>query len=409
MRVAPRDYPTFRPCAADRARARVAALAVAATLGAGRPALAEVTAEALGGADVPLWKRMEVHGYVDVYAAYNANRPPDGASFLPGTGTTAQRANEIGLSQAALGVSLPPEPVGFNLTLHVGSGAEVLHSGEPVGPGTGAGLWSLIERATVAGKVPLGRGLLVEAGIMPSHVGMESFASKDNWAYTRSWMAEYSPYYQTGLELEYEVAPAFTAALYLVNGWQTIGDVNQGKTLGSRLAYVGDRLTVALGGLAGPERASDDTHWRVFADLYAIAKATRWLRVAAAVDVGAEQGVPAPVAVDGEASAPPALSTVGWYGVAGYARAAVLPFLAFAARGEVYDDPYAVLSGFRQRLVEGTFTVEGRPHEAILLKLEGRYDRSTAPVFTLARAPEGGAAARGRDQALVVLGAVARF
>ena len=32
-----------------------------------------------------------LHGWVDVFYAFNANRPPDGASFLPGTGTTARR------------------------------------------------------------------------------------------------------------------------------------------------------------------------------------------------------------------------------------------------------------------------------------------------------------------------------
>ncbi len=373
-------------------------------------ASADVPAAPFGGApEVPIWKRVEAHGYVDVYAAYNANRPADGASFLPGTGTTAKRAGEIGLGQAALGVSLDPAPVGFNLTLHVGSGATILHEAEPVGPGLGPGAWNLVQRATVAGKVPIGRGLIVEAGIMPSHLGFEGYASQGNWSYTRSWMAEYSPYFQTGVRLEYEVAPAFTAGLYLVNGWQTVGDVNRGKSVGARLAYEGERLIVAIAGLAGPEQPNDDTSVRAIADLHAVVKATGWLRLAAAVDVGVDHRSPSRALVPGEDAAAGVPSAAGWYGVAGYARAAVLPFLSVAARGEVFGDPRGAVSAYGQRIVEGTFTLEGRPHEAIVIKLEGRYDRSTTPVFGLSRLLASATPDRGRDQALVVLGAVARF
>jgi hypothetical protein len=391
---------------ARRPRRRTPAVALA---GAAFVVASPAIVAAQPAVEQPFWKRLEAHGYVDVYAAYNGNRPADGASFLPGTGTTAKRADEFGLSQAAVGVSLEPEPVGFNLTLNAGSGAEIVHSGEPVGPGTGPGAWNYIQRATVAGKIPIGNGLLVEAGIMPSHVGLETLPSKDNWTYTRSWMAELSPYYETGIKLEYEVLPAFTAGLYLVNGWQTVGDVNHGKTLGAKLAYTGDRLTVALAGLAGPELPNDDTDWRVFGDLYAIVKATRWLSLAATVDVGAEHGAAGRPLAAGEDRSGHAASAIGWYGVAAYARAALLPFLAIAARGEVYDDPHAALSGFGQRLVDGTVTLEGRPHEAIVLKLEARYDRSTTPVFSLAELGPNGTPERGRDQALVVLGAVAMF
>src|SRR5438309_11838883 len=76
---------------------------------------------------------VQLHGWVDVFYALNTNRPADGASFLPGTGTTARRADELNLNAAALDVSLEPKPVGFHVTLALGSGPEVVHSGEPAG------------------------------------------------------------------------------------------------------------------------------------------------------------------------------------------------------------------------------------------------------------------------------------
>ena len=40
---------------------------------------------------------VQLHGFVDVFYGLNTNRPADRTSFLPGTGTTARRANELNL------------------------------------------------------------------------------------------------------------------------------------------------------------------------------------------------------------------------------------------------------------------------------------------------------------------------
>ena len=74
---------------------------------------------------------VQFHGFVDVFYGLNTNRPFDGTSFVPGTGTTARRANEFNLNAAAVDVSLQPRPVGFHLTLAVGSGPDVVHASEP--------------------------------------------------------------------------------------------------------------------------------------------------------------------------------------------------------------------------------------------------------------------------------------
>src|SRR5207253_7007949 len=50
--------------------------------------------------------RVQIHGWVDAFYGLNANRPADGTSFIPGTGTTARRANEMSLNAAAVDVSL---------------------------------------------------------------------------------------------------------------------------------------------------------------------------------------------------------------------------------------------------------------------------------------------------------------
>lgn len=77
--------------------------------------------------------------------------------------------------------------------------------------------------------------------------------------------------------------------------------------------------------------------------------------------------------------------------------------------GRRRDDEDGAVSGIAQTLREVTATLEHRPVERLILKLEGRYDRSSAPAFASDELGPGGATLRKRSQLLLRLGAVARF
>ncbi|MGZ3458075.1 MAG: outer membrane beta-barrel protein [Archangium sp.] len=177
--------------------------------------------------------QLKLEGGVDVYYAYNSNQPADGANFIPGTGTTAKRADEFSINLASLGVSLEPQPVGFHVLLGYGTAMEVVRAGEPPGTAVGPAAWRGLQRASLS----YAHGpLTLEAGVYPSHIGLESFQSQLNWTYTRSWMAELSPYYQTGIKGAWKFSDAWSAQLHLLNGWQTIAENNRGKALGTQVA-----------------------------------------------------------------------------------------------------------------------------------------------------------------------------
>ena len=72
---------------------------------------------------------------------------------------------------------------------------------------------------------------------MLSHIGVESFISKDNLLYTRSLVADYSPYYETGVRLSSQLTDRFSGQLLLLNGWQNISESNTQKAVGTQLAY----------------------------------------------------------------------------------------------------------------------------------------------------------------------------
>jgi hypothetical protein len=101
---------------------------------------------------------------------------------------------------------------------------------------------------------------------------------------------------------------------------------------------------------------------------------------------------------------------VSWAGVGLYARFAPPDSrTAFALRAEYYDDEDGAISGIAQTLKEVTATLEHRPLERLILKLEGRYDRSSAQAFVGDELGPDGAPLRERDQFLLLLGAVATF
>lgn len=306
-------------------------------------------------------------GIIDVAAVYNRDSPPGHENFFNGVGTAAKRSNELALNLAQIqwsrGTS-EASPLGFTLALVAGDGATVVHSGEP----GGAEEFRHLYQASVAFR--LSPRASVEGGVYPCHVGFEGFYTKDNWNYTRSWLGELSPYYVTGVKASYAFDDHWSAQLHVVNGWQLIHDNNDGKTVGTQIAYANGPLSASLNTMYGPEAAGDGSSKRLLLDsvvVYQLAPATQ---LGFSYDHGGETRPAAPDPV--------------WDGVAVYVRRSFGRH-AVAVRAEQFKDADGAISGTAQRLREATLTLELRPREHLIVKLEARHDRSTAAVFTNGR------------------------
>ena len=337
-------------------------------------------------ADEPA-KPITVHGFIDGYYALNANDPASHENFVPGTGSTAKRADEFNLNLAAVEIVRDAQPVGFHLSLVAGNGSDVIHAGEPRGGAIGPDVYRYIYQASILYKA--GDRLTFEAGVFPSHIGFEGFFSKDNWSYTRGWLAEFSPYYQTGIHAAYQFSAHWSGDVHVLNGWQIIGDNNDAKALGVKIAYTGGRLSASLNTFDGPELPNDNRDWRHFGDLIATFKATPSLSIGGSIDRGRQE-------LPGDRAA-------NWLGVAGYGRYALGKQRALAVRVERFADPGNGISGTPQTLTEATVTYEYKPAGNLILKFEGRRDHSTASVFT--RGTNGSS----RNETIAVIGAVATF
>ena len=335
---------------------------------------------------------IQLHGFVDAYASWNPNRPSDRNNFEPGSGTTGQKANQLGLNLAALDVSYDANPVGFHVVGVAGTGTDVVHSAE-LHPNS----WRFLQQASVSYKLGAGRGIFFELGIQPSHIGYEGFFSKDNWNYTRGWMGEFSPYYQTGLKIATSFDDHWSGQLWLLNGWQNIEDNNGAKAFGTKFAYAKDALSVTVNTFFGPELPDDDAHWRSFLDFVATWKISQNVQLAASFDLGEQRR--------------PGLPPARWQGASLWLRTLLRKSFssssspsALSLRAEYFHDPDAAVSPFSQDLWGATLTLEVRPRPQLTLKLEGRYDHSTAVAFG---GPDGPFTKR--DELLFVFGAVATF
>jgi hypothetical protein len=379
---------------------RIGGLLVGAVLVVGLPSqgVAAAATEEDGETEAqpaPEPPRLRVHGFADVFYAYNDNHPEDGDSFFAGTGTTAKRADEFSLNQAQIELSAEPAPLGFRLALGFGTAVEVVHAGEPEGSAVGQDVWRNVVYASVLYRAPVGKGLLFEGGIYPCHVGFEAFNSKDNWNYTRSWLGELSPYYVTGLRVSYPFTDRWTGELHVVNGWQLISDNNSATTFGTRVAYSGPRASVSFNTLVGPELPDDDEDWRILGDVVVSVPVGAFWTLGATVDAARQDQW------TGE--------TAHWAGAAVYARYAPPESkLAVALRLERFDDDDGAISGTPQRLDEATLTLEYRPTPNLIVKLEARHDKSTADAFA-AEAAADGSPVFVDGQTLILLGVVAAF
>ena len=354
-------------------------------------AAAGVPQEAPPAVELPAWvTSITVGGFVDVYGALNLNFPEDHVSFNSCCGSTAKRANEFALNLAGLDVTVPAAPVGAKLQLVVGNATELIHSGEPVGTAVGPGAFNPIYQAYVSVAPPFIEGLTLDAGVFASHLGFEAFLSNANWNYTRGWLSETVPWYQAGVRAVYATPflTGLTLQLHVLNGWQIIADNNDAKSFGASVGYSNDLISASLNGWAGSELAGDDDHWRFLGDSIVSIHPISWLQIAASADLGHQQ-------LDPEGAT--------WWGVAVHARVSPLDWLAFAVRVETFDDPDNGISGAAQQLTSETVTVELKPVSALSVKVEGRFDQSSAEVFSA------GAGDTAATQTLFLVGAVASF
>ena len=156
-------------------------------------------------------------------------------------------------------------------------------------------------------------------GIMPSHIGLESAKNWENSSFTRSYIAENSPYYESGLAWVYSPSQRVNLKLFALTGWQTMHKFR--PALGTQLTIENAKgIRFNSSGFIGDEGKG----LRVFYDNYVQIPLSNSVSWTLCEDVGFESGN-------------------FWHGGSTFLTWQVRPKWKLTGRLEYYTDPKAII------------------------------------------------------------------
>lgn len=346
-------------------------------------------------------------GFLDLSYAVDFNFPEN---HLWRSKATTPRVNELAPNMALAYIRKdisPSSSWGMEFSVQAGYDSDALVTQavrEREKPISGADTLRHFSRANVSYLVPMGKGLTVTAGLFNSYIGYESLYSKYNPNYTRSYMADNSPYIMFGLQARYPVSDTVVVGLYAINAYSYLSHINDHLSYGTQVAWkLHPNLTFTENLYYGPDQTNTALEfWRFFSD-----SILEWQRnpvtLAVAYDIGTEN-----------AAEQPGHPRTFWTGAALFARWNVQGPWSVALRPEMYWDRNGRLTGSEQLLKAITATLEYQFVKAwtsALLRLEYRYDESTGQGGGFFKGGEiaPGVIGLARDQQLVIASIVCSF
>jgi hypothetical protein len=310
---------------------------------------------------------IRVSGFIDVYYAWDADRP---------AGTSRQfflynhnRHNEFNINLAYAKLEVLDERYRANLALQTGTYSNDNYAAEP-------GVLKNIFEANAGILLNKKNNLWLDAGVFPAHIGFESARSIDNPTLSRSLHAENSPYFLTGARLGFQPSSKWHLNLLLTNGWQRIQRVEGNSLLsfGSQVHFTpGKNSSFNWSSFVGTDDPDTTRRMRYFNNFYARFKLSRDLEITTGFDHGLQQ----------KQKGLSAYHT--WLSPVLILHYKINPLLAAAFRAEYYSDrngiiiPTGTENGFK---VTGlSFNLDYSPVKNMALRTETRWFNSRDAIF----------------------------
>lgn len=353
-----------------------------------------------------------IGGYAEIFYQWNFNQPINSVTNYRGFDS---RHNSVTISNVVLDTAGSVGPVSARIALQFGHTPESYYLSEPSSPPTaGAGasgiqVWKFLQQALIGYRAPIGRGLLFEAGIYLSPVGLEGMAIKDQWNWSRSNLFFGLPFYHTGFRLSYPFTDRLTVTLHANNGWNNVVDNNVPWSLVGEVAYViPELLTLHFVYFTGVERstgAPEGQPWRHMFDAYATWQPKSWLSLSINGNAGFE---------------PNDFGTSLWAAGAVYLGFIPHRIIHLSARADLFYKRDAESAAGRAApifwpaslVASQTATFDVRPHSNISFRLEYRHDHASDPLYYGGASPmdlSGRYIPDASDQDTLTLGIVAWF
>ena len=267
--------------------------------------------------------------FVDGYYAWDFDRPHD---FDRAYTTQPARHAEFNINLAFAQVAITGPRYHGTLAIQFGTSVDANYAGEPrIGKISGSAVSQYLQQATAGYQ--LSPTLWIDGGIFFAHTGYEGWISRDNLSYSRSLMADFSPYYEAGVKLTWTPSARVAVQFDLLNGWQDISNYNTPPAIGSRIDYtVSPTVTLSYDNFLGnvaPDSA--DAQLRFFNDfIVQYNPSARW-QLAGAFDIGLQS------------RSASQFGTATWVGASLFAKYHITPKVGVVARVERYADPSQVI------------------------------------------------------------------
>lgn len=313
-------------------------------------------AAVVAGQDSSGKKDLTLTGFIDLYYQYDLDDPAskDRPAFL----YNHKRHNEFNVNLALLKLSYAKKKVRANLGLMAGTYPQYNLAAE-------SALAQYLFEANIGYAIT--DKWSIDAGILPSHIGLETAISKDNWNLSRSLLAENTPYYEAGVKVNYSPNEKWTASFLLLNGWQNIRETNSGKAIGTQVQFKpNDKLLFNSSTFIGNEKPDSAKQTRLFHNFFATYALSKKLNAAFLFDIGTE-------------------NKNTWYGTALLVQYLFAEKFSSTFRFEYYKDPGWLIVAVVQ---PGGFQTTGlalnldySPLKNISFRLEARQLNSANDIF----------------------------
>lgn len=199
---------------------------------------------------------------LDTNFAYQFTNPND--HMINGS-TAMAMGNEVEVEHVGFGGDFTPDPmVHARLMGEFGMYAnQVPRNDETPSRGT----WNIMQGTQYLTEayggihldIPGTDGMNIEMGQFPSYVGLFSFYNSENWTYQASYVSSNTPWYFTGMRIQFFPSDALKIEPWIINGWQTYGSfasglAGTGMNLGFEIRWApsGDFVLIS-NNYAGPD------------------------------------------------------------------------------------------------------------------------------------------------------------
>ncbi|MDB4996067.1 MAG: outer membrane protein [Myxococcaceae bacterium] len=330
----------------------------------------------------PALGKLTLGGYVEAFYAYNFNRPSNGITNFRGFDN---RHNSFTLANAAVDAQWEKSNVSGRVTLQIGHTPNTYYLAEPSSPGAGgaasadAATWKYLQQAYVGYKLPnVGKGLLLQAGLFTSPIGVEVVPIKDNWNWSRSNLFFALPFYHSGARATQTLTDTWSVTGAIYNGWNSVVDNNNPKSVSAQLQYTdSERLLFSalyFGGIERNKSSPEGKPWRHDFDAWAQVKVVDPLWLGVHGNAGFENT---------------RFGTSYWAAGALYGRVRLLSWLHVAGRGDYFKESVGEnVSGRASPIfwpadwvASATGTLDLHPGENISVRVEYRHDAAENVMF----------------------------